>query len=280
MDATALAALTNFNIFLDGISAHCSEPVNMSEREVQEYMEKIRQSPNAIGEFYMVGDVTTVNIKHQVNSEKFLPLGLIFTADEYIALIHPDYLVGYLRWAMACYSFIDEVANMHAPLALGMYFRITFPLRYKDGNFYWTLMDAVPLQVDKNNYMLTHLNRYVKLNVFGSAPKYQLQGEILGNNHFNAPQWMQALYAKMARRADAFSRLTPAEKKILLCIFRQPSKTVKEIAQALQKDEETVKRQRKSILLKAKENFPKMDVKNMKELVSFLEPYGYFDTLQ
>ncbi len=259
---------------MDKVSSTCTEAADLTDADARAFAADLRQNTAPGNHFYIGAKTTSIDIPFQINAQEYLPLGGIFTADEYMEIVHPDYLVDYLEWALAAYACLiaGELAPIVKPLKVS--YRIEFPAMLKNGRYHWMLMEAIPFQVDRNGIMLTHLNKYTPLRAFEGGPKRELSGE-LWEGSFLRPDWTRLL--RKERLTHAYFLLTPVEREIIDLHHRNPAFKNRDIAAALGKQENNVERHQKNIIAKAKESFPSLAPASIKELVAFLEPYGYFD---
>lgn len=267
-DHTSLRALERFNTYLDQLSKGYSQPVTRTEEEVETIICQLEQSPLA-NNFYTVASTLDTRQRYHVRAMDYLPLPKeFFTSDAYIQLIHPAYLVEYLEWARATYAYVAEKSKKRLMEPMRMSFRMDFPLKLKDGKFYWTQIEAYPLQLDKDNNMITHLNAYKVIKPYEETGRRQpLAGEIW-DTHFLDEVWTRELNRQKSLQRPFVP--TPTERRILDLLYLNPCLSNKEIAAALEKDLNTVNQHHKNILAKARESFFPLLFADIRDVAKFL----------
>lgn len=270
-DQNSLRALERFNTFLDQLSKGYSMPVTKTEEEVQTIIRQLEQSPLG-NNFYTVASTLSVEQAYYIRALDYLPLPKeFFTSDAYIQLIHPAYLVEYLEWATATYAYVAEKSRQRQMEPMRMSFRMDFPIKLKDGKngkFYWTQIEAYPLQLDKDNNMITHLNAYKVIRPYEETRRRQpLAGE-MWDTQFLDEAWTRGLNRQKSLQRPFVP--TPAERQILDLLYQNPCLSNKEIASALGKDPNTINQHNKNILAKARESFFPLLFADVRDVAKFL----------
>lgn len=269
--------LSEFNLLLDEVSRNFSEPVRKTDQEVEELIARLRQSPDIGRTFYLIARTTSVQLSHFVRVDEYLPITSGFDADDYLALIHPDYIDDYLQLAIACYLYFTEPQHRMGIEPLGMSYRMIFPLKLKDNRYHSALMEVFPLQMDKENNTISHLNKYTILHAFDEEKPPAMFSELSHNYDLRA---ILNRALERVKNLHSVFRPTPLEKLILETHFLHPNFSNPEIALHVERERENINKQHKNILKKARESFPGYNPENIKEFVNALEKYGYFDELR
>ena len=274
-----LQKIRNFNIFIDQWSKEFSEPVNLSEEEVKDYIERLKARPLSIGTFYTVASTVSNKIPYHINTQDYLPIHHGFLdADALFNLIHPEYIEEYFSWGRVVYIYVAKQIkdNNVDPFEIAFSFR--FPLKIKDGRYYWVKRLSFPLQIDQHRNLITYVNEYTILTRFDESDKREaIVGEMWGKSLIDDRLTRELRKEKLNHGALIF---TPTERQILDQFFLRPDSTIKDIALALGKNINTIEQHNKKIIAKVKPNFPSfaaMKRIKVKQIAQFLYSHGYLD---
>ena len=73
-------------------------------------------------------------------------------------VMHPDYLLPYLRWRSAAF---DLIYTQKVPLdPLNVAYRLSIPLKIRTGVYFWFTMNSTIVQIDSQGKMVTMLQTY------------------------------------------------------------------------------------------------------------------------
>ena len=269
--------LAELNLFLDKLTSHYSEPVNKTDQEVADLIKKIEQSTDIGRTFYIVASAISVDYSHCVRAHDYLPVSTNFNANDYIALIHPEYKRDYIQWAVACYAHMAEpdVRAQVKPLTIS--YRTVVPIKLKDNQYHWTCMEAFPIQFDKNGNMITHLNKFTILYVLDEQNKVPLFNEI-SNNQFLKRSLNKAVWN--TKIMHAFFKPTPSELEILKVYVQYLHFSTADVAKYLNTSIHNIRKHQTNIITKAKSSFFGYHPANTKELVDTLITYKYFESVE
>lgn len=267
-------AIITFNSLLDHLSQTVTEPVAMTDEEVKAYIEMLREKHVTTERFYIVASVLSTQLPYHIGALEKLDLAsAFFDADDYLRLIHPDYFEDYILYSCSAYEYITLRKEELAPLRQSI--RVTLPLRYKNGKYRWTRLAILPLQMDKERNLITHLNCYTVLESFSEKePHRPLKFDIWEENHYRVielEQWTQEL--QRLRNTKLPFRLTRMEQTILDIIRENPGFRNADLAETLQKKKNNIEKHNKNILAKAKESFPMLFSENKKVRLRELSEY-------
>lgn len=271
-----------FDDFMNQLTANYSEPVNMTDEEVHQYMKPLAEKPPFGVDFYMITGTISNEITYPIGVKENLPInGKKFQDIDYFQLVHPDYAIDYLEWAQAAYIAVEKKSKLKQIEILKTSYRLTFPILKKNQGYWWVRMAVTPLQVDANNNLITHLNSYSFLGPFDEKePRRPLIGEIWEEQ----TKAMYTSWTRDLRKAKNMIRLfqmTQAERHILEIASRFPDYKSADIATMLDKKTNTIERHRRNIIAKAKDAFPAFQDRKrltIKEIADLLKSHQYFDS--
>ena len=247
------------------------EPVNWTNEEAHQFLNALPQNPLMQTRFAIAANNKNSEVIYHHNLEKFVAFKKQFTINAYFRLIHLDYVGDYIKWGEMVYQYADSMREVLAPMKQN--FRITIPLKLIDGHFHWVLMEAYPLQMDRDNNMISHLNIYTVLSRFDAKVYVPLVGDIWYNNT-QQQDWTHDLWKKVATHR-AFI-LTPTQSQIVAVLNQNMDFSNAEIALALNKTKNNVDIQNKLILARARETFGSQYFTTIKDVVKFLQEMQFF----
>lgn len=261
--------------FMRALTRHIDKPVRLTEKDCQKVFEDLRANPLMPQKFALVLNIKTQEIEFHLNTEKFLTYKGVFDLKKFFQLLHPDFIMDYLKWGQSVYTYV--IQNRHLLDPLNQNARITIPLKLSDGQYHWVQQEALPLQADKDNNLVSHLNIYTVLHEMDEKENVQLSSRLY-NNGFEVKEWTQMLWK------DFFTRrpfdLTEELQRIIYLLHQDMTLDNKAIAEHLGKSKHTIDKQNKHILARAREAFPTQTFETIKDLVRFLNEIGYFDGYQ
>lgn len=276
-----LRRILAFDDYMNQLTANYSEAVMMTDAEVRESMKRMAEDPPFGVDFYMVMGSVSNDITYPIGVKENLPVPRgKFRDIDYLQLVHPDYLIDYIEWAQACYTFVNGKSRLGQMEARKTSYRLTFPILRKDGEYWWVRMAVTTLQLDANNNVITHLNSYAFISPFDEKEAQRpLIGEIWGE----APKALLASWTRELRKQKSLIRLfqmTETERHILEISSRYPDYKSADIASMLDKKTNTIERHRRNIIAKAKDAFPAFHDRQrltIKEIADLLKSQYYFD---
>jgi hypothetical protein len=144
------------------------------------------------------------------------------------------------------------------------------PVMSDSGEYYWVLQESYILQMNKEKQAISQFNIYTVVS------KYEKPQEIMG--------WITGKYGvdiekdtklKSFFKKTSNFKLTKIEKQLLEQVSQDTKPSYKEISITLDKSEETVKKQAKNIIQKAKNAFPhyfhQHEKTQLKNVAAYLE---------
>jgi hypothetical protein len=270
----------DFYFFTRILSRNYTHPIHLVGKELDAFFAEIRGRSLRSNQFFIAAGLKSLEILFTHRLSDFVKVTEKFSLKEYLNLIHPDYLVDYLAWGKAAYIYVGK--NMEAAKPLEYCFRVNFPMKLKDGNYYWVLMECYSLQVDKSNNILAQFNAYTIVDKYESRKKIPLAVNIW-NNNFGNEAFTKELW-KCHFILKPFI-LTPAQQAIFDLIKEEFKKDPKketritntEIAERLGKEKNNIDVLIKQALTRARDSFPTITFTSIRDLIQFLDSIGYFD---
>ena len=264
--------IQNF-FFMRSLTHKLGEPVHLTEGECQKVFDDLKVDRMMAQKFALAINIKTMAIGFHHNTNKFLCYQGQLDLTKFFFMLHPDFMEDYLKWGRATYSYItNNKVIIKEPL--NQCYRITIPLKLKNGKYYWVLQEAVCLQIDAMGNMVSHLNIYTILNEKADNEDVKMTGRIY-NNGYEVKDWTQTVWK------DFFTirpfELTPEQSRIVKILNENIELSNLKIAQALSKQKNTIDVQNKQILTRAREAFPNHPFETIKDLVRFLREIGYFE---
>ncbi|MFN0200703.1 MAG: hypothetical protein ACKVTZ_04250 [Bacteroidia bacterium] len=266
-----IRTLLEYNRFLDRYTKDFGEPATLTPLEIEKLIEEVKNRKHLSNQFFTIEHTKIHDIPFYFNIEKYLDIKGVVHSDKIFGLIHPDYLLDFLQWGVAGYSYIDIHRDMLTPLK--NCYRITFPMKLKDEKYYWVQMETTPLTIDKDSNLLSIFNTYTITRPYDKREKTALIAE-MWQEGFNYETWSQEL-RKLKFTRNIFT-LTPRQKQILEVMRDNPELTNAQIAVDLGNQKDTVDTLKKQILGKSRNSFPDTSFHTVKDVILFLENMGFF----
>ena len=247
------------------------EPVHWTNEEASNFLNTLPQNPLMNNRFALASNIKLAKVFYQFNVDEYLGIDSTLSVEGYFRLIHLDYLEDYLKWGEIVYQHAQE--QRHALEPMQQCFRISFPMKLKNKQYYWVLMEAYPLQLDAENNMISHLNIYTVLNRFIANEKIPLVGD-MWSGHQQQTDWTHDIWKKYTTKKTFI--LTPAQSEIVNLLSNNLELTHAELATLLGKSKNTIDIQNKQILARARETFGNQYFTTVKDVVKFLKEMQFF----
>ena len=189
------------------ISQHLGDPVNLSEEDYRKKLHELKTKTKDTGEFHLVVNLKTqqLDFSHGVNQV------LGYSDDDlnfrnFLKLIHPDYLQTFLAFAMTAYQLAIQLKDLIIPLQ--QTYRVGIPLLNRDNYYYWYNQKCTAIRLDRQNYMVCHLNTYQYV---GPWSKHSLRPFEACLAHQEEPrkEWDSAFFGLLSQYISAF--FSPSE---------------------------------------------------------------------
>ncbi|MBL7814751.1 MAG: hypothetical protein JNL70_07070 [Saprospiraceae bacterium] len=268
--------LQQFDDYLWELFKDITETVTPSPLELEAFYEEVRSRKNLNGQFFLVMSTIDNGIHFHWNTERYFNSSDLKSDLSFLEMIHPDYLTDYLQWGIAGYAFVLE--NKHIIEPFKHIFRMIYPIRLKNNQYYWVQMEIFVLGLDKNGNVTYHFNTYTIL----SKPFFEKEKSaiIVDVSIEGLRDEDLTKELKKWRFTKQPFVLTKSQRQVLYIKRKQPNLTNAAIAALLNKDKETVDTQNKQILAKAKESFPSYfdttEKRTVTDVIEFLEELSYF----
>ena len=247
------------------------EPVRWTDEEAHQFLNTLPLNPLMQNRFAIAANNKTRGVIYHYNLDKYIAYKNKFTVETYFRLVHLDYLEDYIKWGDMVYQYAEKMREILEPMK--QCYRISIPLKFKDGHYHWVLMEAYPLQMDQYGNMISHLNIYTILSYFEAKEKIPLVGDMWDNNKLQE-DWTHDLWKKYNTHR-AFI-LTHEQSRIVEALNKNIHLTNAEIAKELGKTKNTIDVQNKQILLRAREAFGNQFFTTTKDVVVFLQERAHF----
>jgi hypothetical protein len=259
--------------FMKALNHKLGEPVRLTEDECEKVFSDLKADKMMAQKFALVYDLKNVSVSFHFNTEKFLSYKGAFDLNKFFMLVHPDFMELYIKWGQAIYSYLMQ--QNHTILEpLNQCTRVTIPLKLADGQYHWVLQEALPLEVDAENHLVSHLNIYTVLHPMEKGEKVVISHRLF-NNGFEEKEWTKMVWK------DFFTHrpfeLTPEHQKIAHILNENLELSNTAIAAILNKQKNTIDVQNKQILMRARESFPNQTFVHIKDVVRFLREIDYFN---
>lgn len=259
--------------FMRSLTHKLGEPVHHTDEECHTIIEGLKADKMMSQKFAFVYNIKAAQLSHHFNTEVFLSYNGYLDLNKFFLFIHPDFMEDYLNWGKAVYSYLMK--QQHTKIEpLKQCTRITVPLKLIDGQYHWVLQEALPLQIDANNNLVSHLNIYSVLKPMKKDDKEEMS-QRLYDKGMEATEWTKVVWKEFFTR-ESFS-LTPEQRRIVEVLHKNIELTNLEVAQVLGKTKNTIDMQNKQIKARAKASFSHQEFDNIKDIVRFLRQIGYFE---
>ncbi len=268
--------LNELKIFIHQITKEQSSPdqLTTSDEECTHFFETIKNDISNRKHFYLALHVPTNKITFQHNLNEFLGLKKEAVLEDFIQSIHPNYQTSFFQWAKSVHLLLASYPEF-VQKDKNVTYKIMIPLRNKDGDYYWVMQECICLQATAAGQMITQFNTYTVTYRYDSNHPQEIMGWMSGT--LSTDHQKDALLKQFYNKISNFN-LTSSEKKIIAFKKMHMDWQYKEIGDAIDSAEETVKRHTKNITLKVKDAFPHHFSKNDK--LSFKTVVNYLDRLE
>jgi hypothetical protein len=135
------------------------EPVNLAPAAFDDLLARMRRYRDYYPSmsFWLVINLRDNSIVAAEGTEESLGAA-IHARKDMVQLIQPDYLPTYFQWVQASYELSMKIRESILPMQVS--YRMSIPLRHKNGEYYWYSVHTTVTQVDANGYIVTYLNTY------------------------------------------------------------------------------------------------------------------------
>jgi len=278
---------TDLISYIDEVIKDYGEPVRPLPHEIEELKKQIINNPAnnnpCLQKNFFLMERVEGEILFAFNVDRYLGLKGEFDLMTFLSYIDDgsfswNYLKDYLSWAKTVYSFADKTFKNTDTNKVA--YKTRMPMRCNDGRIYWVLQEVRPLETDKDNNLISHINTYTISNLYKEKSHVGLVGEFYFDD-----EYQDECNKAISESRFTIKPFTPSrtQKDILHFFYKQPNATLKSCAEKLKYPVNTLKKyisdsQRKQgIIDKAKVSFPKTINNNLKDVVAFLDKIGWFE---
>ena len=258
--------------YMRSLTRNYGLPVNLNKEESQKVLDALINDRQMDQKFAVVMNIVSFEAEFHMNTEKFMQYKGSFQANKFFYSLHPDFIVDYLKYARAAYTFVHNNKHLFSPL--NQCSRSTIPLKLKDGKYYWVLQECITFHFDANNHFISHLNIYTVLRPMEDGENVSVIGRLY-NNGYEVTEWSRMIWKEFFT-SHSFE-LTPEQHKIVALLNENLTLNNSEIAEMLNKKKNTIDIQNKQILARARVAFPNQPFDTIKEVVKFIRDIGYFE---
>lgn len=264
-------AIVQAFFFLRTLTKDYGEPVNWSPIQIHAFFNSLGENHMMANRFAFAIDLKLNRPFFTMNMEKYLDYIGELTVEKYFNHIHIDYLEAYIKWSLSVYLHVKNKKDLLVPMEQCS--RIALPMKLKKTGYHWVLSEIFPLQMDKDNNMVTHLNILTPLRPFDSREKIPLVGD-LWNKHIRVEEWSQDVWKKFYTSRTFV--LSPEQRRIVDALLQNRDLTNAQIAQQLGKQKNNIDVQNKQILARARECFPLHTFETVRDVTNVLDELAFF----
>ena len=239
-------------------------PLQISEVEQNEYLDSIKPLVNN-ERFSFVVDLTSLELKNCMGVERWLGYATQqFSLFDYIKAIHPNYVNPLMQMALAAL----EVTNRNTGIFkfLDQRMIVCQPIREKNKKYWWVKRETTPFQFDAQGRMTSYVNLFTLVKEYEGeslAPRYM---DLAGNRNSELYELFLERYREMILKNLPF---TKREMEVLQVYADGQDLTSLQVGQKLAISKQTVDKHNQSILMEARNQFPK-NFGSAKEVAQFL----------
>lgn len=217
-------------------------------------------------------------IKHTYNTSKLWREPSNLTLPQFFTLIHPAFAMDVVKWGEVVYAYTDEISQK-ITLKKQSYI-LEFPMKMKNGEYYWVKQNCSPWQLDQNGRLYSHINEYIIGRKFDPNENRKVIG-MAWDEDFHQDIWTEEVRRHFTLMNTKVPTFSPREGQVLKLLIRDTSITIDEIAEKLPPTKKgtpvaasTVLVYTKFIVKKARIGFPKKEFKIARDVAFFFKTYG------
>lgn len=272
-------------IFIRELTTGYGPPVSPTRHELDIITRQITNNPCNIHSFHQKNFYLIKRVSGEIifsfNVDKYLGIEGLFDLKTFHSCVGDGisdcfYLKEYLNWGKSAYVLFK---HLNKNQNLWEYsFKIRLPMRCSDGRIYWVLQETKPLEFDKNNNMISHINTYTISSFYHEKEPIGLVAELFYNDLY-LPELNLSLAEK--RYAVKPFSLSPAQRIVLQYFFENPDSNINEAARQLKYPVNTLKKyisdslHKRGIIDLARLSFPHLRFRTLKDVLHFLQKIGW-----
>ena len=233
------------------------QPVNTEEcrRTLKEIENQDQSLHHAFNDsFYLLIDVRQIKITWHWNADRHIKTeknnGKAFSLNlwDSVKIIHESFTPFYLAFGYASYELLNDKSIRSRIHSLSHQYTIQFPILRRDGRYWWVKQLSIPFEMDADNNLVSHLNKYTiigpynsgsintPLIQFGKSP--DLRSDILTKLIQNLPKEI----------VNNLINFKESHRKVLKIYAENPEFNNKEIAATMKLNQNTIQKYNKEIL--------------------------------
>lgn len=237
-------------------------PVNLDAAGMSDMLSRLRNYHNLYPgmAFWILIRYKDLSIPASEGDDAFFGHKLDTVKEQY-RLIHPDYLLPYLRWRSAAYELVFKQNINIEPLEMG--YRQSVPMQAKDGEYYWFAMYSTVAQLDANGRIVSNLQTFYRESKWSPRNLRPFEASIILKNITETELHRNLIGQISLSLIDEF---TNAELDLLS--LYGAGKTAEEIQEAKSWSRHTLHEYNANLLKKAKSLFV-YDFRNAREFAEY-----------
>lgn len=243
-------------------------PVNLDPAAFSSLLNRLRDYHHLYPgmTFWLIVEYKTLAISASDGDMAFFGRKLNILKDM-LRMIHPDYVLPYLRWRAAAYELVFKQSTKIVPLEMG--YRQSVPLLGKDGQYFWFAMYSTIAQLDANERIVTNLQTFHLEGKWTEHNQRPFEASVQIRN-FSETELDRDLISQMS--LSLIDEFTNAELD-LLSLYGS-GKSVEEILQIKSWSRHTLHEYNANLLKKAKNLFV-FDFRNARDFAEYCLKKGF-----
>ncbi len=174
-------------------------PVDLDDERYASYLEGLGRtyddSTEADEKFYFVINLQNLQLEYIQGLQKALGHEEEISLEGFFQLVHPEYMEAYLMWAVSAYQVAFQNRELVIPLRQS--YRITIPIRHRNGKYYWYSQHVTAIRIDAEGHIVCQLNTYY---YEGEWSRFNIRPfeACLSQGNQQSPSWERQLNTHMA----------------------------------------------------------------------------------
>ena len=202
--------------------------------------------------FFLLVNLKDLAIPTQISADTHLAPHVLnnLSIQGVISLVHPNFLVTYLAFGHAAYKMMEEENIRKRLQTLDQQYVIQFPMLRSDNRYWWVKQLAVPMEVDEENRIISHLNKYTVIEPYieGNIKKPIIQ---FGKGQDLRYDLMTMLLSYIPKEfLDTYLDFTKEQIKLIRFYGKFPNSNIKNVNEEIKINQHTVQKYNKIILKK------------------------------
>ena len=172
-----------------------------------------------------------------------------------LKIIHPAFIPLYLAFGHASYEMLKDDGIRQRIHTLDQQYSIRIPIERQSGQYWWVKQVALPFELDANNRVISHLNKYHFIEPYESGPiqKPMIQ---FGKGREVRQDLVQILLGKLpAEFIHQLVNFRPGHLKLLQGYEANPSANNRQLSDKLKMNQNTIQKYNKEIMSTVNHSF-------------------------